>query len=354
MKVEARCTSNWAKGHKRIEPMEQSQGPGNLSCNEVRDMLSDIIDWRRGEIPHPDGTRLTEPGIRPAVELHLGACSACRDELTAMEEIGSAFAEYNVNEAPAQRFADYPKMVRARMARENLKSVQPVSRWRRVLWMSASGLAAASLAFMVMHAWQSNANKKTLAGVKKHIEVIQTPETSLASQDIILPQNVRPAVIRARVPNYSEGDEQFADREFTLGQTSETKRLQQDEGRFGYVMLDEKTPVGRNPLLGVWLKTTRETDRTVDENPGGLMVCKVEPGSTAEAMGLKQYDYIVGLNDMTLVVGSAEEVAYFFSTIHQLGTGKHVTLQVVRPKRVGTEKLYAYLKPLEGVLGQGK
>src|SRR5438034_1146716 len=72
--------------------METTHKPGNLPCSDVRELLSDLIDARRGEIPHPDGTRLTEPGMRAAVELHVAACEACREELYSLQEIGAAFS----------------------------------------------------------------------------------------------------------------------------------------------------------------------------------------------------------------------------------------------------------------------
>jgi len=73
--------------------MELTHRPGNLMCMEVRELLSDVIDARRGEIPHPEGTVLAQPGMKAAVELHLAGCGPCRDELAAMEAIGAVFAE---------------------------------------------------------------------------------------------------------------------------------------------------------------------------------------------------------------------------------------------------------------------
>src|SRR5476649_2620370 len=103
--------------------MEMIHRPGDaLSCMDVRETLSDLIDARRGEIPYPGGTRLAEPGMRSAVELHVASCTECREELHTMEEVGAAFAEFSVDEAPVQRFAEYPRIIRERLARENVAS----------------------------------------------------------------------------------------------------------------------------------------------------------------------------------------------------------------------------------------
>src|SRR5471030_3108316 len=99
--------------------MEMIHRPGDaLSCTDVRETLSDLIDTRRGEIPYPGGTRLAEPGMRSAVELHLAGCADCREDLHALEEIGLAYSEYSVGEPSAQMFADYPRIIRARLAKE--------------------------------------------------------------------------------------------------------------------------------------------------------------------------------------------------------------------------------------------
>src|SRR4051812_23404820 len=101
--------------------MELSHRPGNLSCSEVRELLSDLLDARRGELPHPDGTRLAEAGVRPGMELHLAACDGCRREMGDLEDLGMAYAEFAVNEVPAQMFSDYGRKVRDRMNRRAAK-----------------------------------------------------------------------------------------------------------------------------------------------------------------------------------------------------------------------------------------
>src|SRR3954463_9930349 len=142
--------------------MESTHKPGNLPCSDVRELLSDLIDARSGEIPHPDGTRLAEPGLRAAVELHVAACISCREELEDLQEVGSAFSEFSVGELPAQHFADYGQRVRERMARTEpgvvsgayalrvagTPAVKPPRKWRAVAF-AVSTLAAACVVFAI-------------------------------------------------------------------------------------------------------------------------------------------------------------------------------------------------------------
>ena len=87
-------------------------------CPEVLELLSDTIDARRGEIAHPDGTRLSQPGLRAAVELHLASCQSCKDELVSLETIGFAYADFSVGDVSAQHFQDYGSKIRERIKNE--------------------------------------------------------------------------------------------------------------------------------------------------------------------------------------------------------------------------------------------
>src|SRR6185369_8175824 len=134
--------------------MEMTHRPGNLTCIDVQECLSDIIDARRGEIPYPGATRLAEPGLRAAVELHLAGCAACKNELQTLEEVGAAFSEFSVGEVSTQVFADYPRKVRARIARQDAERRAAdrkkfLAMNKRRIWttLAASGVAA-SLLFM--------------------------------------------------------------------------------------------------------------------------------------------------------------------------------------------------------------
>src|SRR5436853_3038300 len=63
-------------------------GAKRMTCVEVRDILSDLIDVRNGEIPPVGASRLSEPEVRADAESHLAGCAECRAELIVMEEVG--------------------------------------------------------------------------------------------------------------------------------------------------------------------------------------------------------------------------------------------------------------------------
>lgn len=329
--------------------MELIHRPGNtLNCMEVRETLSDLIDARRGEIPYPGGTRLAEPGMRSAVELHLAGCNDCRDELHAMEEIGLAYSEYSVNEPPAQVFADYPRIIRERLARENSLRA-PVrgffSRNKRSVWLSlgASGLAAA-LAFVVV-------NKSAHpAAVKDHVVAV-TPLPRVRSIDRSAFKSSVPMTIKH--PSLVKGDLQFASQDFTHNpqEPSDLKPIQDQVDQYKYVVLAERPENGEQPLFGAMLKTTREVDQAEDgEGIGGLIVYDVVPGTPAFKMGLRKNDRIVTINDMAVETGGPQEAVDFLTGIRHLGKGAPVTIHVVRP--VGSQ--WMFMKPLIGTLGDNE
>lgn len=327
--------------------METNHKPGNLACSDVRELLSDLIEVRAGEIPHPDGTRLSEPGMRAAVELHVAACEPCREELHTMEEIGAAFSEFSVGEPPAQNFANYGMRVRARMARTEpgvvsgayaLRTVgsQPTAKPRRLLRFAAftvSTLAAASVVFALSTSMfhSSKEGKVAEAGTK-------------ASRKTRIVAAKAPQQMRVFVP----GGAQTVSQEFIHNPTEPklVQTLQDDEKRYGYFVFGEKTVGDDKPLLGAYLKTTRDVDRVVDEKLG-LMVYYVVPGSPADAMGLQPNDIIVNINDMEINDGGAKDAVQFLTKIREEGAGKPVNLHIVRP--VGQEHLFMEKK---GTLGE--
>src|SRR5688500_2654922 len=115
--------------------MERVHKPGNVRCTEVREMRRDLIDARRGEIPHADGTRLSACGMRPTIELHLPGCAGCRDELAILEDVGAAYSEFSVGELPTQAFSDFGAKVRARMANGGAASAGSVVRIPQSTWL---------------------------------------------------------------------------------------------------------------------------------------------------------------------------------------------------------------------------
>jgi len=309
-------------------------------------MLSDLIDVRRGEIPHTDGTALARPGVRAGLELHLVVCEACRGELWDMEEVGAAFAEFAVGEPPAQHFAEYVGIVRARIARSGQAVVQvpaPVSRKgsRRIIWgltFGASALAAASLFIVLTRGLLFNLNKPTefTSTPAAHLPGTRPNESIAAFPNVV----IKVPAINAFVANGPHLQP------LPLTDEPDLKVLQANEGKFGSVALCQKCCDNENPLLGVLLKTTRDVDRVAD-NGLGLMVLEVMPGSPAEAMGLRRGDYIVTANDLPLDNGGVEELVKFFAGLEQAGKGAGINLQVVRT--IGNHHLFMVK---EGVLGE--
>jgi hypothetical protein len=328
--------------------MELIHRPGNsLNCLEVRETLSDLIDARRGEIPYPGGTRLAEPGMRSAVELHLAGCADCRDELHAMEEIGLAYSEFSVNEPPAQVFADYPRIIRERLARENSLRAPArgfFSRNKRGIWMTlgASGLAAALAFVVVSKATRSNAKDRIVDG---------PPVPRIPSIDRHAFKSKVP--IRVQHPSLVAGDLQFASQDFTHNpqEPSDLKPIQDQVDQYKYVILAERPENGELPLFGALIKTTREVDQAEDgQGIGGLIVYDVIPGSPAAKMKLQKNDRIVTINDMAVENGGPQEAVDFLTSIRHLGKGAPVTIHVVRP--VGSQ--WMFMKPLTGTLGDNE
>lgn len=311
-------------------------------------MLSDLIDVRRGEIPHPDGTALARPGVRAGLELHLVACEPCREELWCMEEAGAAFAEFGVDEPPAQHFADYVKVVRARIARSE-QALAPASasasgrrkgRAIRGVMFGASALAAASL-FLVL---------------TRGLPIFEKTSEVIPSQVTLNTTNPRPALTAPSFPTvapnslamdvfFPQGPQQL--RRLALGDAPSLKALQESEGRLGCLVAGERCCGDERPLLGVLLKTTRDVDRVADDRLG-LMVFDVIRGSPAQAMGLRRGDHIVTANNEPLDNGGADEIAKFYAGIQQAGEGAKINLQIVRP--IGGGHHMFMVK--EGVLGE--
>jgi len=323
--------------------MELISMSGSVSCSEAREVLSDLIDVRRGEIPHPDGTLLSQPAMRAAVESHLAVCPECQAELKTLEEVGDAFADFAVSELPAQHFADYGRKVRDRMAgitpSTNVVSLPARRQSRRWISAVASMAAAACLAFGVVR--YVNTDKPTSTGPITFVKDANNRKLPIFS-------TLRtPANLTLQRP---DGPSMLQPVDFVLNPSDRSSydRLKADEGQYGYLIFGEQTKSDGRPLLGVQLKTTRDVDRIRDEMPVGVMVWNVEPGSPAAAMGLRRGDLIVQADDQPLNNGGAEEAAAFLAAISAAGAGSAVELHIVRP--MGTQ--YLYLKPKMAFLGR--
>ncbi len=304
--------------------MEAVQAPRELTCADVCALLSDFVDVRRGEIPHPDGTALARPGMRAAVEAHLSACANCRTELNEVEQINSVFGDYSVGELPAQHFADYGAKVRARIARTEVRPAPlPLRRrWTPFVLTFASSAAAALLLLVLVH------------------KTIQPKPTELAStsksrQTRILAQRT-PSKMLVQLPGGAMrvGQEYIHD----PGAPNLATQLQATEQRFGYFVFGEKPEGDDSHLLGVYLKTTRDVDHVVGDPAIGLMVANVVPGSPADRMRLRPNDYIVSIDGNKIENGGAEDAVKFLLQIREKGAGAPISLQIVRPS--GNDHLF--------------
>jgi hypothetical protein len=311
---------------------------GSLPCSQVRDLLSDLMDVRRGEVPYPDGTPISTSGMRAALESHLAGCANCRAELLVLEETCSAFSDYSVSELPAQHFADYGARVRARM---NQKPVFQMRSARRNRWLGAVAAlsAAACLTFVVGRTLLPRFSHK-------HDNVVALNDVPPAKS--ITGFSVPTSPARFIVKSPQNGVLQASEILVDPNRPSSYDKLKQDENLYGYLIFGEGLEHGNHPLLGINLKTTRDTDRIKNEMPVGLMVWSVEDGSPAQRMGLRRGDLIVQANDLVFNNGGAEEAANFLTALAARESGSPIQLHVVRP--VGNQ--YLYLKPRNGILGQ--
>jgi len=330
--------------------MEANRSPGNVSCLEAREVLSDLIDVRRGEIPHPDGTPLAQPGKRAAVELHVAGCAACREELRLLEEAGAAFGEYAVGEPSAQHFAEYGKLVRARMERSGVSVPfeEPVTvapkRRSRITWaitFGAAALAAASVFLILSSIVPFNNTAKNEVAVAQR--GTPSPRTAPTPRWVVPSDSSTP--MRVMVPNPK--DQQLVAEDFVNNPTQPDglKGLRDREGQYGYLVFGERIGPNERPLLGVELKTTREQAQD-DSQRLGLLVYRVIPGTPAQVMGLQKGDYIIGVNDEKIANGAVEDTVKFLSGVRHAGAETPVRLEVLRPMSGG----HMYIIR-EGVLG---
>ena len=311
-----------------------------MTCIEVRDILSDLIDVRNGEIPPVGASRLSMPEVRADAESHLAGCCDCRAELVILEEVGAVFADFNVGEMPAQHFANYGEVVRARMATQAERKIVPIRAGRRTGWwkIGASAAVAACAVFGFMHF-----NPKTIK---------TRPTTAIASRSPKLDTRI-PLFTQSTpvdVINVAAG---LPKRDWVFNPEQPKlvmEELNSNETRYGYLILGEKVAPTKSPLLGVLLKTTRDEDRDMSKKGQfGLKVFDIVPDSVANEMGLMKDDEIVCINGLNVNSGSVEDAVKFLEVIHNLNKGAVITVDVVRQDKAGV--LYLQRR---GVLGEPK
>ena len=301
-----------------------------MTCMETKDLLSDLIDVRSGEMPCIGDSRLAENGMRAETEAHLASCPDCRAELAVLEAVGDVFADFNVGELPAQHFAEYGQIVRARLNRGSIIQM-PLRANRASRWMKFAGAAAAAacLTFAVVHfmpakSKQLSISPGTQVAAKPAPRTTWTPippsntETRLKFMPPI--NGVLPATVQPR--------------DFVFNPTepkSILETLSNDELRYGCVILKENPLPGSNSLLGLALRTTRDKDRDLSNKDSlGLKIHDIEPDSVASEMGLRTNDLIVTFNGMGIDSGGPEDAVKFLTAVHHLGKGANVDIEFVR------------------------
>ena len=342
--------------------MERDEKIQATTCAEVRELLSDYLDVRRGEVPPPEASPLAVPGAREAVERHLAGCAACRAELGTLEEIGAVYAEFSVDEKPPQAFASFAAVARDRIrripvpseARSGRAVVVRSTEWRRWVTMVVTSAAAAMLtvAFLLPYLNKPRqapavATRETKAAPaqpesqkKQDVEVATDPAETAAKDtpkiaDVLYPENIRNLQHAAGGPfKQSPVGVETRDGWKELGPRNQSteevlRQLEEMVRRNGQVAIAE-TPSAQpaqRGLLGVALKTLKEPIAGV---PDGLCVHDVLKGGPADRIGLGPNDYILTLNDLAFKDSSTPEVVKFFNAINQLGKGETVQIDYAR------------------------
>lgn len=303
-----------------------------MTCNETKELLSDLIDVRAGEMPGPGESRLAELGMRAETEAHLASCPECRGELAVLEAVGDVFADFNVGELPVQHFETYGQVVRARMNRGSIIQM-PRRSSRASRWMKFAGAtaAAACLAFAVVRFMPAK-SKQIALSPGTSVVIKSAPHTSWT------PIPSSNSETRFKVMSPINGV-MPAKQDFIFN-PSEPKSivdtLTNAELRDGYVVLKENPLPGANSLLGLALRTTRDKDRDLSNKDSlGLKIHDIEPDSVASEMGLRTNDLIVTLNGMKIDSGGVEDAIHFLAAVHHLGNGANVDIEFIRPDEFG-------------------
>lgn len=308
-----------------------------MTCQDVREVLSDLIDVRNGEIPLPGTSRLAENDMRAETEAHLAMCPACRSELNDLEMVGEVFAGFSVSELPPQHFENYGAKVRERMKRDNIIRM-PVRANRFGWWkMAASAAVAACAVFGVVRIYKHN----PMAG--KEISDNNTQPTAKPKSR---PARTNPAPTQRETPLIwypPSNDAQFAgQRNDLLYNPSKPKpvvdTLTAQERKYGYIVMAENPPAGQMPLLGVTLRTMRDmADGDVDLSKRGLglKIHSIQPGSVGYEMGLRTGDLLVTFNGEPIESGGAADAVKFLMAVHNAGKDADCTIHFLRRDEFG-------------------
>lgn len=293
-----------------------------FTCPQAQELLSDLLDVRRGEIPAQGASVLADPAARARLETHVDACAECTRALNDLTEVGAAFAEFSVGEKPAQDFADYATLIRERIVAEGgetrplfpeLKLVSPAPapapkrspNWSAWLGMAATSAAAAAVMVGMLNWGPSNVEPSAIDN---------GPNTPMASNlNVNVPSDAIVPIQRDN-PILKVGAEQ----------------LNMAEPKAANISLKaELSNPTLQQLLGIDLGLlANEPDA---DSPKGLTICRVYEGSPADAAGLRRGDRLTALNGAELGHTSDVEAKVLLRGLMTIGEGNIAQIDYARP-----------------------
>lgn len=295
-----------------------------FTCPQAQELLSDLLDVRRGENPAQGTTVLADPATRARLEAHVDACAECTRALNDLTEVGAAYAEFSVGEKPAQDFADYATLIRERIVAEGgetrplfpeLKLVSPAPApapkrspsWSAWLGMAATSAAAAAVMVSVLNWGPSSVEPRPIDN---------EPAVPMASNSNL---NVPTEAIVPINPG----------RDSTVMPIG-GMQLNMAEPKVPNVQLKAELS---NPelqrLLGIDLGLLANEPEV--DSPAGLTICRVYEGSPADAAGLRRGDRLTALNGFELGHTSDTEAKALLVGLMKVGEGNIAQLDYARP-----------------------
>jgi len=341
---------------------QQPEGESAMQCSQAQELLSDLLDVRRGETP-PAEHPLSDAARRAALETHVNRCSPCREELDALSETGAAFAEFSVGEPSPQHFAEYPAKVREKLkttpARVVPDSVRVLPKlggnvlrnWRGWLGIATASAAAAMLTVaLVIPFLTKKRTQKIVTESTAHVDPeigydskglypisneVSAPNPVETPKDIIPPEPELPHAPLSRTYfklMFQDGDKLIVcPMVYDAEKRDELiKQLQEALKTHGSLTFaeGEATEDLRKALMGMVLRVEapKEGEAKDCSAPVGLVVAGVLRGSPAEQSGLHTGDCIQALNDLHFDSNTIEETLKFLNALQNTGAGHGVTL----------------------------
>lgn len=324
----------WIKGMAQMELV--------VDCSKARALLSDLLDVRRGEQPAPIESPLGHPLTLQAMELHVGKCAACQQELRELEELGLAFSDFSVDEPQAAHFTGYGQKVNKRIRRMPQHTtvraeVVPVSPWRT--WLSTVTVSAAAAVLTAVLLGLPGQTTQTEQQKRTPIQVQPARQQASAERkSVIIAHDPTPYELLADAERIDVPTLEPCAQTLNLMTSGEGSRLVTYDPS-----VDKKTPVIWLPekktfflgdstaaLVGIMFKATG------DEDPaGGLYVVAVKRGGPADVIGLRPDNRLLALNGVSFSGSSSEEILKFFNAASNLGKGKSIQIDYATQSKSG-------------------